>query len=75
MSRLPSLTAREIIRVLKRSGFIEDRKKGSHLVMFNPQTGARTVVPIHSGNIKRSLTYAIIRDTQMTVEDFMKMLR
>ena len=46
---VPSLTARKVVRALKRAGFIEDRQKGSHLILIQPTTKARTVVPIHSG--------------------------
>lgn len=49
MPRLPSLTARKVVRALKRAGFVEDRHKGSHLILIQPETRARTVVPVHQG--------------------------
>lgn len=75
MSRLPSLTAREIVRALKRAGFVEDRQKGSHLVLMHPQTKARTVVPVHPGkDIKKSLALSIINDAKLTVGEFLLLL-
>lgn len=74
MSILPSLNAREIIRALKKAGFAEDRKKGSHLVMFNESTGARTIVPVHPGNVKKYLVHTIIRDTGLSTEEFVDLL-
>ena len=75
MPRIPSLTARKIVQALKRIGFIEDRQKGSHLVLINPQTKARTVIPIHAGKtIKKSLARAIIHDAKLSVEEFLKLL-
>ena len=75
MLRLPSLTARKIIRALKKAGFVEDRQKGSHLVLIHPHTKTRTVVPMHGGRtIKRSLVYAIIDDARLTVDEFIKLL-
>lgn len=74
MSILPSLNAREIIRALKKVGFEEDRKKGSHLVMHNKMTGARTVIPVHPGNIKKYLVHAIIRDTNLSTKKFIELL-
>lgn len=35
MKKLPSLTAKQVIRILKRLGFQEDRQKGSHLVLLS----------------------------------------
>ncbi len=75
MPRIPALTARKAIRVLKKAGFIEDRQKGSHLILMHPQTKARTVVPIHSGKtLKRPLLRAIINDAQLSVEEFLNLL-
>lgn len=45
MTRLPQLTARELVRFLKVQGFIEDRQSGSHLTMWHEQ---RMVASDHS---------------------------
>ena len=75
MPRLPSLTARKMIRALKRAGFVEDRQKGSHLILIHHKTKVRTVVPIHKGKtIKPSLVYAIISDADLTIDEFIKLL-
>jgi predicted RNA binding protein YcfA (HicA-like mRNA interferase family) len=75
MAKLPALTARKVIRVPKRAGFIEDRQKGSHLILIHPETNARTVVPVHSGRtIKEPLLRAIVRDAQLEVNEFIKLL-
>lgn len=50
MAKLASLTARKVIQALLRAGFVEDRLRGSHLVLIHPETKARTVVSIHSGS-------------------------
>lgn len=75
MARLSSLTAREVLRALKRAGFVEDRQRGSHLVLVNPETKARTVVPVHAGRtIKEPLLRAIIRDAGLTAEGFLDLI-
>lgn len=75
MAKLPSLSARKVVRALKRAGFIEDRQRGSHLVLIHPETKDRTVVPIHSGRtISEPLLRAIIRDASLTVYDFLELL-
>ena len=76
MKKLPSLKAKAIIKVLKKLGFEEDRQKGSHLVLFNPFTKKRTVVPIHRGkDIKKPLLKKIIEeDAAITIEEFLKLL-
>ena len=75
MSKLPSLTARKVIRALKRAGFVEDRQRGSHLMMFHPESKARTVVPVHPGHsIKEPLLRGIIRDANLSVDQFIELL-
>jgi predicted RNA binding protein YcfA (HicA-like mRNA interferase family) len=71
VSELPALTARKVIRALKRAGFVEDRQKGSHLILIHPSKKARTVIPVHgSRTIKKPLLRAIIRDANLSVEEF-----
>ena len=75
MAKLPSVTARKVIRALKRAGFVEDRRKGSHLILIHPGRKARTVIPIHSGQtIKEPLLRAIIRDANLTADEFIDLL-
>ena len=73
--KIPALNARQLIRVLKKIGFIEDRQKGSHLILTHPQRKTRTVVPVHSGKtIKKPLLRGIIGDTKLSIEEFLKLL-
>jgi len=75
MSKIPSLTAKKIIKVLQKAGFVKDRQKGSHLILVNPKTKARTVIPVHQGRtIKKPLVKAIINDAKLSVEEFLEML-
>jgi predicted RNA binding protein YcfA (HicA-like mRNA interferase family) len=70
--KLPSLTAKKVVRALKRAGFVEDRQKGSHLILIREESKARTVVPIHGGStIKDPLLRAILRDANLSVEEFL----
>ncbi len=76
MKNLPALTSRKVIKALKKAGFVEDRQKGSHLIMLHPLTNKRVVVPIHPGKtISKPLLQSIIeQDAGMTIEDFLKLL-
>ena len=75
MPRLPSITARRLVRALRRAGFVDDRQKGSHLVLLHPGTKARTVVPLHAGKtLKHPLLRAILHDAGLTVEQFLDLL-
>lgn len=74
MKSVPALNARQVIKALKRLGFEEDRQKGGHLILYNPHTKRRTVIPVHSGHtIKKPLLKAIIeQDAGVTIEEFLE---
>ncbi len=73
MPKLPIISGKELIKILKRMGFKEIRRKGSHVLMEHEDKRI-TVVPIHSGeNIGKGLLNKIIKeDLKMTVEEFIK---
>lgn len=75
MNKLPAITSKEVVRVLKKLGFSEDRQKGSHLILIHPETKRRVVVPMHQGKtIKKPLLSAIIHDTGFPISDFLDLL-
>ena len=75
MSKLPLLTGKELISILKTLGFIEKRQKGSHVFLAH-ENGKSTVVPIHSGEtIGRGLLLEIIDDIGMAKEEFIKLIQ
>jgi predicted RNA binding protein YcfA (HicA-like mRNA interferase family) len=68
--RLPVLTARELIRVLKRAGFIEHHQRGSHLTLRREADGRRVTIPVHAGRtIKRGTLKGILADADITPTD------
>ena len=48
MTKLPSLTGREVIAALRKTGFAVARVRGSHHFLLHDD-GRATVVPVHSG--------------------------
>ncbi len=55
MSNLPTVKAKEFIKVIEQLGFYFDRQKGSHAVYKN-NDGLRVVIPIHSNKDLKSGT-------------------
>ena len=74
MSKLPSLTGKEVASLLKKVGFIVERQRGSH-VFLKHDDGRATVVPIHSGEtIGPGLLSKILRDVEMTKDELLKII-
>ena len=74
MSRLPQVSGREVIKVLQKLGFAQDRQRGSHIVMRQlAEPHRRITLPDHSPIAKGTLR-AIIRQAGLTVEEFVVLL-
>jgi predicted RNA binding protein YcfA (HicA-like mRNA interferase family) len=75
VTKLPGVTFRDLSRVLRRFGFEEVRRKGSH-VFFRHADGRTTTAPDHKGrDIARPLLREILREADLSVEDFVKELK
>lgn len=73
--RLPTLTAREVIRALERAGFAQTRQSGSHCRLVHRGDPARKVtVPVHVGDLKRGTLHGIVAQAGLTVEEFLLLL-
>jgi predicted RNA binding protein YcfA (HicA-like mRNA interferase family) len=74
MTRLPTLSARKIIKALERGGFVADGQKGSHFYLWHPSKRLTTCVPMHSGDLKRSLVRAILQQADLTEDEFRELI-
>ena len=70
MSRLRSVTPAEMVRVLKRAGFVESSQKGSHLFLWYEDKKIMTSVPMHGKVLKRWLQMKIIKQAGLSQEEF-----
>jgi predicted RNA binding protein YcfA (HicA-like mRNA interferase family) len=74
MGRLAGFSADEVIRKLRRAGFVFDRQaKGSHEIWWNPQTHARTTVPHHPGVLPEGTLRAILHQAGLSIEEFLEL--
>jgi predicted RNA binding protein YcfA (HicA-like mRNA interferase family) len=72
--RLPMMSARKIIQALERGGFEADEQKGSHIYLWHPIKRLTTCVPMHSGDLRRSLVRAILNQANLTEKEFRQLL-
>ncbi len=71
---LPRLTAKEIIAVLEKNGFVLSRQSGSHKIYKN-NNGQRVTVPYHSGKILHpKILRSILKDADINVEKLKELL-
>ena len=74
MTRMPQVTARELVRFLEAQGFAQERQSGSHLTLWHPVRRIAITVPVHTGaDIGRGLAVRILKDAGFSVEDFQRL--
>jgi len=74
--KLPRVDSRQLIRALKRAGFEEQRRRGSHLHMRRTSDGRRVTVPMHKGRtVPTGTLRAILRDAEISIEEFQELLK
>jgi predicted RNA binding protein YcfA (HicA-like mRNA interferase family) len=75
MSRLPAVTAKDLISALVRAGFVISHTRGSHVRLHLPTDPRRnTVVPHHPGDLPRALLFRILRQARMAPEELRRYL-
>ena len=73
---LPRITCSQLVQVLKRAGFEEQRQKGSHVTLKRYSDGRRTTVPIHKGHeVPIGTLKAILRDANISNEQLRELLK
>ncbi|MGD0329650.1 MAG: type II toxin-antitoxin system HicA family toxin [Nitrososphaeria archaeon] len=74
MSLKPT-SADKIIKALTKIGFRPVRQKGSHVILKH-NDGRTIVIPVHKGEeIGRGLLFKIIKESGLTKEEFMNLLK
>ena len=73
MGRLSGFRYRQIIKRLKKIGFVFDRQAaGSHEIWYNEQTDRYTTVPNHPGDMPEGTLRAILKQASVSPEEFLK---
>jgi predicted RNA binding protein YcfA (HicA-like mRNA interferase family) len=73
MPKLPVLKPRQVIAVLEKAGFRQVRQKGSH-IQFK-RGNLLVTVPNHPGDLNPQVLRSILRQSQMTAEEFVEFLK
>jgi predicted RNA binding protein YcfA (HicA-like mRNA interferase family) len=72
MGKLAGFKYADVVRKLRRLGFVFDRQaKGSHEIWWNPTTRTRTTIPNHPGDIPEGTVRAILRVAGVDQDQFL----
>ena len=74
--RLTPVSGAEVIRVLERLDFVQVRQRGSHVVMKKRTVNGEVVcvVPVHRKPVPIGTLHSILRQANLTPEEFLENL-
>ena len=72
--KLPVIKPKEVVKALLKAGFIKRRQTGSHLILRHPETKKIVPVPIHAKDIKKGVLKNILKQADLTLEEFLDLL-
>jgi len=73
VTKLSVISGAECVKALEKVGFVVQRQRGSHITMVRLNPPAQTTIPNHK-ELDRSTLRAIIRQTNLSVDDFVALL-
>jgi predicted RNA binding protein YcfA (HicA-like mRNA interferase family) len=73
MPQLPLISGDHFVKAVKKIGYSWDHTEGSQMILLHP-TGRRLSVPRHP-ELGRGLLRALIRDTGLSREEFISLLK
>ncbi len=71
--KLPLLSGAEVLAALKRLGFVEIHRRGSHVKMEHPD-GRKIVFPFHD-EVDRYTLKGALRDADIDIIEFLKKMK
>ena len=75
MAKLPIVKPKQVIAALQRADFFIDHQTGSHARLIHQTESHRRVsVPMHNKDLKKGTLKNILRQAEVSVEEFIKLL-
>jgi len=69
MSRLPIISSKDMVKILKLLGFIETRQNGSHKI-YKHKDGRTVIIPFHNEDLGRGLIRQVLTEIEMSIKEY-----
>ncbi len=74
MRKLPTISGKEVCKILKEIGYSIDHQTGSHIILRNENPPHRRLTVPNHKEIAKGTLRAILRQTGLTVEEFIELM-
>lgn len=74
MPKIPVAKSKETIKALQKAGFVINHVSGSHYILYHKHKKLRAVVPFHNKPLKRKTLISILKNAELSVDEFRELL-
>ena len=75
MPKLPRVTANDLLRALRRDGWVEVGRAGSHVQLKHPNRHGKVTIPMHTNKIIPAFVLAsVLKQAGMTADELRGLL-
>ena len=74
MPKIPPIKVAKLLKILYRLGFIEHKRTAIGHRHLRHEDGRRTTVSVHPGDVPRGTLGAILKDIDLSPEEFIELL-
>ena len=75
MPKLPIISGKNLLKILKKYEYVQVRQKGSHVFVEDKNGELSTVIPVHRNeDLGKGLLKSILNDLELDVEDLLNMI-
>lgn len=74
MRKLPTISGKELCKILKKIGYSIDHQTGSHIILRNENPPHRRLTIPNHKEIAKGTLRAILRQAGLTVEEFIELM-
>ena len=74
MTKPPLLSGKKIVKAFEKAGYYRVSQKGSHIKIRNDTRQITLIIPDHK-EVDRWTLRGIIRDAELTIEEFTRLLK
>lgn len=74
MPKLPRLKSKQLIRALKKTGYVVDRVSGSHYILHKNNSCLPITVPYHNKDLKTGTLSAILKQAKISTNELIDLL-
>jgi len=68
-----TFSGKEVVRALRRTGYVVDHQRGSHIFLHNLDQNISVTVPLHK-ELKKGTLHAILKSARLSIEDLKELI-